>query len=120
MAVFENIVFQVIDSVEFFKMIHKITWYKGLLTSRVFCFEVSYKIILKLIEWLEGFLVVLKIAGSSNNFEDIEIEGEDFLRNDDFRLFSSDFVMVHITENFSTDFHVDFGNSLFDGHDKLF
>lgn len=51
---------------------------------------------LKFVQLLENLFVVLKVCISSNYFEDIKIQGQNFLRNDDFWLLSSDLLMIHI------------------------
>jgi hypothetical protein len=119
-AVLQNIVFKVIDSIKLLEMVHQISRNKGLLASGVLCFQVPHEIVLKPVQRLEYLFVVIKVMGSTDDFENVEIEREDFFRNDDLGLFSTNFVMVHVTEGLATDFHVNLRDSFLNGSDESF
>ncbi len=99
-------------------MIHQIAWDEGLLTSGVFGLEVSYQVILELVEGLERLLVVFEIAGPADDFKNVEVQGKDFLGDDDFGLLGCDFLMIHVTQDLATYLHVNLWHSLFYGHDE--
>jgi hypothetical protein len=76
------------------------------LTSGVFGLEVSYQVILELVEGLERLLVVFEIAGPADDFKNVEVQGKDFLGDDDFGLLGCDFLMIHVTQDLATYLHV--------------